>query len=174
MDSGIGVMIRRCTDRDFERIYSVINDSAVAYRGVIPEDRLKTPYMSREELRHEIDEGVVFYGFEEEGEIQGVMGIQQVLDVTLIRHAYVCTARRNRGIGGKLLSHLRQMTDKPILIGTWTDASSAVRFYEGRGFKLVSESEKNLLLRRYWNVPDRQIDTSVVLAEDRWREVGIR
>jgi GNAT superfamily N-acetyltransferase len=160
-------MIRRCDDNEFELIYSVINDAAQAYKGVIPEDCWKEPYMPKDDLRHEIDEDVVFWGYEEEGELAGVMGIQHVQDVTLIRHSYVRTAKRNKGIGGKLLSFLRKQTTRPVLIGTWADAVWAIRFYEKYGFRLVSPDEKDRLLRRYWSIPDRQIETSVVLADFR-------
>jgi GNAT superfamily N-acetyltransferase len=163
-------MIRKCDDTDFEVIYEIVNDGAQAYKGVIPADRLKEPYMDREELRHEIDAGVEFWGYEEAGELLGVMGIQHVLDVTLIRHAYVQTARQNRGIGGKLLLHLRTMTSRPILIGTWADASWAIRFYEKHGFRVVTVEEKNRLLKKYWSIPDRQIETSVVLSERNWSD----
>ena len=148
-------MIRKCDDTDFETIYEIINDGAEAYKGVIPPDRLKEPYMDREELRHEIDAGVEFWGYEEAGELLGVMGIQHVLDVTLIRHSYVRTARQNKGIGGKLLLHLRTMTSRPILIGTWADASWAIHFYEKHGFRVVTVEEKNRLLKKYWSIPDR-------------------
>jgi GNAT superfamily N-acetyltransferase len=158
-------MIRLCNDSEFDTIYEIVNDAAQAYRDVIPADRWKEPYMPRAELRHEIDEGVVFWGYEEDGELIGVMGIQHVQDVTLIRHAYVRTARRNQGIGGKLLAHLREQTTRPLLIGTWADAVWAVRFYEKHGFRLVSEEEKNRLLKKYWSIPERQVETSVVLAE---------
>ena len=160
-------MIRQCSDDDFEMIYEIINDAALAYKGIIPKDRWKEPYMSREELRHEIDEGVVFWGYEEDGKLKGVMGIQDVQDVTLIRHAYVRTAEKNKGIGSKLMSHLRQMTDRPILIGTWADAVWAIWFYEKHGFRLVSTEEKNRLLKKYWRIPEQQVETSVVLAEKR-------
>ena len=163
-------MIRKCDDTDFEVIYEIVNDGAQAYKGVIPADRLKEPYMDRDELRHEIDAGVEFWGYEEAGELLGVMGIQHVLDVTLIRHAYVQTARQNRGIGGKLLLHLRTMTSRPILIGTWADASWAIRFYEKHGFRVVTVEEKNRLLKKYWSIPDRQIETSVVLSEKNWSD----
>ncbi|MCG6944962.1 MAG: GNAT family N-acetyltransferase [Deltaproteobacteria bacterium] len=163
-------MIRKCDDTDFETIYEIINDGAEAYKGVIPPDRLKEPYMDREELRHEIDAGVEFWGYEEAGELLGVMGIQHVLDVTLIRHSYVRTARQNKGIGGKLLLHLGTLTSRPILIGTWADASWAIRFYEKHGFRVVTVEEKNRLLRKYWSIPDRQIETSVVLAEEDWSD----
>ena len=158
-------MIRRCKDSEFEVIYEIVNDAAQAYRGIIPADRWKEPYMPRAELRHEMDDGVVFWGYEEDGELIGVMGIQHVQDVTLIRHAYVRTIRRNQGIGGKLLAHLRKQTERPLLIGTWADAVWAVRFYEKYGFRLVTEEEKNRLLKEYWSIPERQVETSVVLTE---------
>jgi N-acetylglutamate synthase-like GNAT family acetyltransferase len=158
-------MIRPCTDGDFETMYEIVNDAAQAYKGIIPADRWKEPYMPREELQHEIDDGVQFWGCEEDGELIGVMGIQDVQDVTLIRHAYVRTARQGQGIGSRLLAHLRTLTDRPILIGTWIDATWAIRFYEKHGFRVVSEEEKNRLLRKYWSIPERQVETSVVLAE---------
>lgn len=161
-------MIRRCDDNDFEMIYKIINDAAQAYRGVISADLWKEPYMSKEELRHEIDEGVSFWGYEESGEIVGVMGIQPIRDVTLIRHAYVRTAERNGGIGSKLLSYLEGQTIRPVLIGTWADAVWAVRFYEKHGFRLVTKEEKDRLLKKYWSISERQIETSVVLADQRW------
>jgi GNAT superfamily N-acetyltransferase len=159
-------MIRKCQDSDFETIYSIINDAAMAYKGIIPHDRWKEPYMPREELQHEIDDGVVFWGYEEDGILSGVMGIQDVMDVTLIRHAYVRTVRRGQGIGSKLLTQLRDTTKHPLLIGTWTDAVWAIRFYEKHGFRLVTKDEKNRLLKKYWTIPRRQIETSVVLAEN--------
>ena len=161
-------MIRRCGPEDFDLIYRIINDAAGAYRGVIPADRWKEPYMDEEELRHEIRERVLFWGYEERGEMVGVMGIQYVRDVTLIRHAYISTLQRNRGIGSKLLSFLRGETTRPILIGTWADAVWAIRFYEKRGFRQVSPEEKGRLLRKYWSVPERQIETSVVLGDPQW------
>jgi N-acetylglutamate synthase-like GNAT family acetyltransferase len=161
-------MIRQCDDSEFEMIYEIINDAAQAYEGIIPADRWKEPYMSKSELRHEIDAGVIFWGYEKDGALVGVTGIQHVQDVTLIRHAYVRMAKRNQGIGGKLLSHLREQTTRPILIGTWADAVWAIRFYEKHGFRLVSSEEKERLLRKYWSVPERQIETSVVLADQKW------
>ena len=162
---GAATMIRKCTERDFEVIHSIINEAAQVYEGVIPEDRFKAPYMSREELRHEIDEGVSFWGLEENGELAGVMGIQAVRDVTLIRHAYVRPDMQRKGIGAQLLSHLRGLTATPILIGTWADAFWAIRFYEAHGFKKVDVEEKNRLLKTYWSIPERQVETSVVLAD---------
>lgn len=161
-------MIRQCDSKDFQTITAIINDAAQAYKGVIPADCWKEPYMPEDELRHEIADGVVFWGYEEGGELLGVMGIQHVQDVTLIRHAYVRTARRSQGIGGVLLSWLLAQTTRPVLIGTWADAVWAIRFYERRGFRTVSPEEKTRLLRKYWSVPDRQIDTSVVLADQKW------
>jgi N-acetylglutamate synthase-like GNAT family acetyltransferase len=159
-------MIRRCDEIDFEAIWEIINDGAEAYRGVIPTDRWKEPYMSREELRHEIRDGVQFWGFDENGRLEGVMGIQPVQDVTLIRHAYVRTESQKAGIGAQLLAHLRASAHGPVLIGTWAAASWAIRFYEKHGFRLVaSEGEKDSLLRKYWTVTDEQRVGSVVLSD---------
>jgi GNAT superfamily N-acetyltransferase len=158
-------MIRRCDDRDFELIWTIINDGAQAYKGTIPADRWTEPYMSKEKLQHEIDVGVVFWGYEDAGVLEGVMGIQKVQDVTLVRHAYVRTSSQKRGIGGRLLSHLRELTSGPMLIGTWAAAVWAIHFYERHGFQMVSPQEKDRLLKRYWSIPERQIDTSVVLAD---------
>jgi len=165
-------MIRRCDDRDFALIWAIINDGARAYEGTIPADRWTEPYMSYEELRRQIDEGVVFWGHEESGTLAGVMGIQQIHDVTLIRHAYVRTSSQKRGIGAHLLSHLRELATGPVLIGTWADAAWAIRFYEKYGFQIVCAHEKDRLLREYWTVPERQIETSVVLAAPRWGELN--
>lgn len=159
-------MIRPCTETDFETMYAIINDAAQAYKGVIPADRWHEPYMPRAELRHEIAAGVRFWGYEEDGALVGVMGIQDMQDVTLIRHAYVYTARRGQGIGGKLLAHLLTLADRPILIGTWAAATWAIRFYEKHGFRQVSWEEKERLLRTYWDIPERQVETSVVLAQE--------
>jgi GNAT superfamily N-acetyltransferase len=164
-------MIRRCDDRDFEPIWAIINDGAHAYKGIIPSDRWTEPYMSWEKLHHEIAEGVVFWGYEEAGILIAVMGLQHVRDVTLIRHAYVRTASQKQGIGALLLSHLRGMASNPILIGTWADAVWAIRFYERHGFQIVGPNEKHRLLKKYWTVPDRQIETSVVLADSKWQEI---
>ncbi len=161
-------MIRPCKAEEFDRIYEVINDASVVYKGVIPQDCWKEPYMSREELRREIDGGVKFWGYFEEDRLVGVMGIQPVQDITLIRHAYVRTAAQKKGIGKKLLSRLREETTRPVLVGTWAAAVWAIRFYEKHGFKLVSTEEKDRLLRKYWSIPERQISTSVVLADQNW------
>ena len=171
---GSAAAIRQCSDRDFETIYSIINEAAQVYKGVIPGDRWKAPYMSRDELQHEIGAGVVFWGFEEKNRLIGVMGIQHVLDVTLIRHAYVRVQHQHRGIGKKLLQQLCKKSDRPILIGTWADAEWAIRFYEKHGFKKVSEQEKNRLLEKYWSIPARQVATSVVLADRKWFDLANR
>jgi GNAT superfamily N-acetyltransferase len=167
-------MIRRCDDRDFDLIWTIINDGAQAYKGIIPEDRWTDPYMSREKLRHEIDDGVMFWGYEEGGILAGVMGNQAVQDVTLIRHAYVRTSSQKRGIGAHLLAHLRALSSGPVLIGTWADAAWAIHFYERYGFQRVGREEKNRLLKTYWTIPERQVETSVVLADTRWRELNDR
>jgi len=161
-------MIRLCEPTAFDEICEVINDAASAYRGVIAPDCWKEPYMSREELRDEIEEGVVFWGFYDSARLSGVMGLQHVGDVALIRHAYTRAATQSQGIGGALLAHLRARTDRPMLVGTWRAASWAVQFYQGRGFRLVSPEQKDGLLRRYWTVSARQIEESVVLADGRW------
>ena len=128
----------------------------------------------KNELRGEIREGVVFWGYEENGVLVGVMGIQDVKDVSLIRHAYVATKYQNRGLGSQLLSHLRSLTNRPFLVGTWEDATWAIRFYRNQGFKQVSKETKDRLLREYWSISDRQIETSVVLADDKWRKSSTR
>ena len=161
-------MIRKCTDSDFEVILEIINDAAQAYKGVIPIDCWHELYMSREELKHEIEDRVCFLGFQEEDALVGVMGIQDKGDVTLIRHAYVRSKKRNQGIGTLLLRFLESTTQKPVLIGTWADATWAIAFYKKNGYRLLSEEEKNQLLRKYWTITERQVVTSVVLANKKW------
>ena len=156
-------MIRACTDADVPAIEAIVNEAALAYRGVIPADRWHEPYMPREELLREIGAGVRFWGWEEGGALVGVMGIQDVKDVTLIRHAYVRKQRQGQGIGGKLIQSLRAQVERPLLVGTWAAADWAIRFYEGQGFRLVPQPEKDRLLDSYWTIPARQRDTSVVL-----------
>ncbi len=158
-----------CASADLPAIFEIINQSALAYKGVIPADRWHEPYMPFAELQSEISHGVRFYGCRADGCLAGVMGIQQVKDVTLIRHAYVRTELRRHGIGRKLLAYLTELTDRPVLIGTWKAATWAIRFYEKNGFSLVSPEEKDRLLKLYWTVPPRQIEESVVLADPRWR-----
>ena len=155
-------------DSDFEVILDIINDAARAYKGVIPVDCWHEPYMSREELKHETEDRVCFWGFEDENTLIGVMGIQDKGDVTLIRHAYVRSNKRNQGIGTCLLRSLESITEKPILIGTWADATWAIAFYKKNGYRLLPEKEKNRLLRKYWTIPERQVVTSELLANKRW------
>jgi GNAT superfamily N-acetyltransferase len=160
--------ITLCGAEDRAEICAIINESASAYQGVIPVDRWHEPYMPDAELRTEIEKGVRFHGYRDGNRLLGVMGIQDVKDVTLIRHAYVRTECRGQGIGRELLAHLRQLTDRPVLIGTWRAASWAILFYQKNGFTLLSDDEKNRLLKIYWTVPERQIEESVVLADARW------
>lgn len=148
--------IARCRADELPAISEIINESAMAYKGVVPPDRWHEPYMPPAELRGEIERGVVFHGYRANEALVGVMGIQDVKDVTLIRHAYVRTAWRGRSIGRELLAHLRALTDRPILIGTWRAAEWAIRFYQRNGFELVADAEKSRLLKTYWNVPARQ------------------
>ena len=164
-------MIRECTDEDFEEIFNIINDAAMAYKGVIPPDRWHEPYMTKAELQSQIEDGVRFSCYVDNNEIIGVMGIQDKADVVLIRHAYVRTKRRNKGIGSILLQELIRDAEKPILIGTWKAAIWAISFYENHGFRLVPEEEKNRLLKKYWSIPDRQVETSVVLVDRRYYEL---
>lgn len=164
-------MIRQCIKHEFEQIYTIINDGALAYKGVIPEDCWTEPYISRDKLQQEIDAGVVFWGSEDNGKLCGVMGLQSVRDVTLVRHAYVLTANQRRGIGASLLSRLRGLKKAPMLIGTWADAAWAIRFYEKNGFELVGPALKDRLLQQYWTVSQRQAEVSVVLADADWRKL---
>jgi GNAT superfamily N-acetyltransferase len=161
-------MISKSEQRDFNEIYEIINDAASAYRGIIPADRWHEPYMTKEELEKQIDEGVQFWKYTQGDKTLGVMGIQFKNDVTLIRHAYVRTTERKKGIGGKLLGHLCTISTTPLLIGTWADAKWAIKFYQKHGFHLLPEGEKNNLLCKYWTIPVRQIATSVVLASMNW------
>jgi GNAT superfamily N-acetyltransferase len=161
-------MIIKCNGTDLESICAIINDAAVAYKGVIPDDRWHEPYMPLDDLESEIEKGVEFWGFASDTGLVGVMGIQDVREVTLIRHAYVKTCERGKGFGTRLLNHLMVLTEKPVLMGTWKAAVWAVKFYEKNGFTMVSEVEKNRLLETYWTIPERQIETSVVLADSNW------
>jgi GNAT superfamily N-acetyltransferase len=156
--------IRRCRADERAATLDIVNSAAEAYRGVIPADRWHDPYMDLDELDNEIAQGVEFWGYEAEGELIGVMGIQPVRDVDLIRHAYVRPGTQRRGVGGALLLHLRGLTARRMLVGTWAAADWAIRFYLRNGFELVSPDRKTALLNTYWTIPDRQIETSVVLA----------
>ena len=161
-------VIRPCKPADIDTIHEIINDAARAYKNVIPPDCWHEPYMSRQELRREIDQGVTFWAVAEGEHLVAVMGRQRVHDVALIRHAYTQSACQQRGHGTALLAHLRERTDHPLLVGTWSAATWAVRFYEKHGFHLVQPADKDRLLRRYWTVSPRQIEESVVLADSRW------
>jgi GNAT superfamily N-acetyltransferase len=159
-----------CQQHDIDTICEIINDSARAYKGHIPDDRYHEPYMPLDQLLAEIEDGVIFYGFKADGQLVAVMGFQDKGQVILIRHAYTRTEKQGRGIGSRLLAHLLAMADKPVLIGTWRDAEWAIRFYQKHGFRLVSEKEKERLLREYWSIPERQVETSVVLASESYRQ----
>jgi GNAT superfamily N-acetyltransferase len=156
-------------------MYAIINDAAQAYRGIIPSDRWRDPYMPMEELISEVADGVQFWGYQPtDSEMIAIMGIQDRGPVYLIRHAYVRTTHRRKGIGSQLLEHLESLTTIPILVGTWADAHWAIRFYQKHRYKLLSAEEKTLLLRRFWNIPERQVETSVVLANPKWPTSDIR
>jgi GNAT superfamily N-acetyltransferase len=161
-------MIRKLTNIDFQAILAVVNDAAIAYKGKIPVDRWKEPYMSAQELKEEIQSGIQFYGYTENGTLVGVMGIQPVNDVTLIRHAYTLTSHQRKGIGEKLLNHLLTLArNDKILVGTWENAPWAIEFYQKHGFVMLSREETNKLLKKYWDLPERQIETSIVLEYKR-------
>lgn len=160
--------IRPCGTGDVTEICAVINDAAIAYRGIIAPDCWKAPYMPLAELRDEIDQSVLFWGFWEGGRLAAVMGLQEVRDVALIRHAYTRTAYRGRGMGTALLEHLQHEARLPMLVGTWKAATWAIAFYRHHGFQLVQPQRKETLLQHYWSVPARQRDESVVLADGRW------
>jgi N-acetylglutamate synthase-like GNAT family acetyltransferase len=160
--------IRRTAAEDIPAMYEIINDASSAYKGHIPDDCWHEPYMSMDELEKQITEGIEFYCYVDGDEIIGVMGIQKRGEVCLIRHAYVRTQKRKGGIGTKLLHYLYTLTDAPVLIGTWKAAVWAIDFYKKNGFTLVSESEKDALLARFWHVPPRQVESSVVLVDERW------
>jgi GNAT superfamily N-acetyltransferase len=159
--------IRLCRADERAEILAIVNSAAETYRGVIPADRWHEPYMPASELEAELAAGVVFWGYEVGGALVGVMGIQQMRDVDLIRHAYVSPACQGRGVGSALLEHLARSPTRPMLVGTWAAAGWAIRFYRRHGFEPVSPERKDELLRTYWSIPDRQIETSVVLAKPR-------
>jgi N-acetylglutamate synthase-like GNAT family acetyltransferase len=164
----LAMRIRPCTIEDFDAVLAIINAAALAYRGVIPADRWHDPYMPATELSSEIADGVAFWVAERSGRLLGVMGIQDKGEVSLVRHAYVAPGTQRSGVGTNLLHHIEKLSDKPILIGTWAAASWAVEFYRRNGYTLVKYQQKEQLLRKYWNIPARQIETSVVLADRRW------
>jgi N-acetylglutamate synthase-like GNAT family acetyltransferase len=161
------MVIRRSGEGDFAEMLAIVNDAARAYRGVIPGDRWHEPYMPADELASEIAAGVVFWVAEQQGRLSGVMGIQDKGDVALVRHAYVAPTTQRAGVGTRLLRHVQGLIDKPILIGTWAAASWAIEFYRRNGFTVVPSGD---LLRTYWSISPRQIETSVVLADGRWMQ----
>jgi len=162
------LLIRKLREADRGAMLAIINDAAQAYRGVIPADQWREPYMPPDELEKEIAEGVIFLVAEEDGRLLGVMGIQDKGEVALVRHAYVTPTMQGKGVGTRLLRHVEGLAGKPILIGTWADASWAIEFYRRNGFTVVPHRHKDSLLRRYWSIPPRQVETSVVLADKRW------
>ena len=159
--------IRRIRPEERDAVLAIVNDAAQAYRGVIPADRWHEPYMPRAELEAEIADGVEFWGAEQGGRLLGVMGIQDRGEVALVRHAYVATVAQRQGVGQSLLRHLRRLVRKPMLVGTWAAAGWAIEFYRRNGFALVPDERKDALLRKYWSIPERQIETSVVLEAPR-------
>jgi N-acetylglutamate synthase-like GNAT family acetyltransferase len=168
------MVIRKSGDDDVGAILAIINDAADAYRGVIPADRWHDPYMPADDLAKEIAGGVVFWVAELDGRVLAVMGMQDKGDVALVRHAYVATTAQRTGIGTRLLRYVEDLTDKPVLIGTWAAASWAIDFYRRNGFTIVSSAEKDRLLNTYWSIPARQVETSVVLANGQWMQSQAR
>lgn len=164
------VLIRKIREADLGVTLAIVNEAAQAYRGVIPADLWREPYMPPDELEKEIADGVIFWVAEEDGRVLGVMGIQDKGEVALVRHAYVMPTMQGKGVGTRLLRHVEGLAGKAVLIGTWADASWAIEFYRRNGFTVVANRHKNSLLRRYWSIPARQIETSVVLADGRWME----
>lgn len=162
------VLIRKSVQADFAAMLAIVNEAAQAYQGVIPADRWHEPYMPADELAKEIAAGIVFWVAEQDGRLLGVMGMQDKGDVALVRHAYVASTAQRSGLGTKLLRHVQNLTGKPILIGTWAAASWAIEFYKRNGFTVVPIAEKDRLLQRYWAIPVRQVETSVVLADEGW------
>ena len=161
-------MIHKIANTDFEKVLAIINEAAEVFKGKIPEDCWKDPYMPAQELLEELKSGVQFYGYIDKGEIIAVMGIQPVQEVTLIRHAYTTSSQQRRDIGEILLKQLLNIArTKRVLVGTWESATWAIKFYRKHGFKLLSRKETNSLLRKYWNIPERQVEASVVLELER-------
>ena len=160
--------VRKSLDSDLASMLAVINDAAQAYRGAIPPDRWREPYMPHSELLDEIAHGVAFWVAEDETRLLGLIGIQDKGPVALLRHAYVAPAAQRKHVGTTLLRHAASLTQKPLLVGTWANAAWAVEFYQRNGFTLLGDEDKDCLLRTYWSIPERQIETSVVLADRRW------
>ncbi|MGD9954219.1 MAG: GNAT family N-acetyltransferase [Burkholderiales bacterium] len=166
--------IRQSREADLPQMLAIINDAAQAYRGVIPPDRWHEPYMPAQELEAEIADGIAFWVAEDDAKLLGAMGIQDKGEVALVRHAYVSPGAQKKGVGTQLLRHVMSLAQKPVLIGTWAAAAWAIEFYRRNGFAVVPEAEKDALLRKYWSIPERQIETSVVLADARWQQAQRR
>jgi GNAT superfamily N-acetyltransferase len=166
------VLIRKIRETELVDALAIVNAAAQAYQGVIPADRWREPYMPADELQEQIADGVIFWVAEEDGRLLGVMGIQDKGDVALVRHAYVMPSLQRKGVGTQLLRHVESLTSKPVLIGTWAAASWAIEFYRRNGYAIVPNGDKDSLLRNYWSIPARQIETSVVLADRRWMASG--
>jgi len=162
------LLVRRSLETDSIAMLAIVNDAAHAYRGVIPTDRWRDPYMSPDELENEIAAGVIFWVAEEKQRLLGVMGIQDKGEVALVRHAYIAPSAQRKGMGTRLLHHVEGLSGKPVLVGTWADASWAIKFYRRNGYTVVSEKDRQSLLQKYWSIPQRQIETSIVLADSRW------
>jgi N-acetylglutamate synthase-like GNAT family acetyltransferase len=161
-------VIRRSRAGELDAMLAIVNAAAQAYKGVIPADRWHDPYMPRAEMEREIADGVAFWVAEERGRVLGIMGIQDKGEVALVRHAYVSPDVQRGGVGTRLLRHVQGLAKKPVLIGTWAAASWAIDFYCRNGFTVVPPAEKDRLLRRFWSIPARQVETSVVLADEEW------
>lgn len=173
-NSKLMTLIRESRKADLATVLAIVNAAAQAYRGVIPADQWREPYMPQDGLENEIAEGVIFWVAEVNGRLGAVMGIQDKGEVALVRHAYVSPILQRRGVGTSLLRYVQGLTSKPILIGTWADALWAIEFYRRNGFTLVPNMEKDSLIRKYWSVPARQAEVSVVLANPRWMDANQR
>lgn len=168
----MSAQIRMASETDTPAMLAIINAAAVAYRGVIPADRWHEPYMPAQQLEKEIADGIVFWVAEERAGMIGLMGIQDKGDVALVRHAYVEPSAQGKGVGTRLLRHVQHLSDRPFLIGTWAAATWAIEFYRRNGFTVVSSHDKDALLRRYWSIAARQVETSLVLADEKWMDAN--
>ena len=157
-------MIDEYKKADTSKILYIINNASLRYKGIIPDDCWHEPYMSEQELIDEFSDGVRMYGYHHNTKLIGVIGIQEVKDIILIRHAYTLTSYQGRGAGSALLKYLlKENQNSRLLVGTWKNATWAIRFYEKFGFILHAKEETTLLLKKYWNIPAKQIENSVVM-----------